>query len=101
MDDWKALCEDIIAHATPFGDIPDDPGWVGSYLVSAGAIHRAAGKLGRLAPACDAEALLREWWRQDGGPNSLDLALRIGAVIDPKAASIRAAVSTDSHKETR
>ena len=47
---------DIDAHATPFGDIPGDPGWVGSYLVSAGALHRALGTLGHSSPSCAAEA---------------------------------------------
>jgi hypothetical protein len=50
---------DIDAHATPFGDIPDDPGWVGTYLVTAGALHRALGKIGRTAPSCSAEAEVR------------------------------------------
>jgi hypothetical protein len=47
---------DIDAHATPYGDIPDEPGWIGTYLVTAGALHRALGKIGHSAPACDAEA---------------------------------------------
>lgn len=47
---------DIDAHATPYGDIPDDPGWVGSYLLTAGALHRALGTIGHTAPSCQAEA---------------------------------------------
>jgi hypothetical protein len=47
---------DIDAHATPYGDIPDEPGWVGTYLLTAGALHRALGKIGHTAPSCRAEA---------------------------------------------
>jgi len=47
---------DIDAHATPYGDIPDEPGFVGVYLVTAGALHRALGKIGHSAPKCKAEA---------------------------------------------
>lgn len=54
--DLKEAVLDIAAHATPYGDIPDDPGWVGVYLVSAGALHRALGILGYSAPSCQAEA---------------------------------------------
>jgi len=46
---------DIDAHATPYGDIPDEPGLVGTYLVTAGALHRALGKIGHSAPSCEAE----------------------------------------------
>ena len=59
LADWRTLREhilDIDAHATPFGDIPDDPGWIGSYLISAGCLHRAMGKIGHSAPSCAAEA---------------------------------------------
>lgn len=49
---------DIDAHATPYGDIPDEPGWIGTYLVTAGALHRALGKVGHTAPKCQAEAEL-------------------------------------------
>lgn len=51
---------DIAAHATPYGDIPDEPGWVGTYLVTAGALHRALGKVGHSAPSCAAEAQLQQ-----------------------------------------
>ena len=47
---------DIDAHATPYGDLPDDPGYVGTYLVTAGALHRALGTIGHGAPNCQAEA---------------------------------------------
>jgi hypothetical protein len=47
---------DIDAHATPFGDIPDEPGYVGTYLLTAGALHRALGTIGHTAPSCEAEA---------------------------------------------
>lgn len=47
---------DIDAHATPYGDLPGDPGWAGTYLVTAGALHRALGKIGHTAPKCSAEA---------------------------------------------
>lgn len=50
---------DIDAHATPYGDIPDDPGHVGTYLVTAGALHRALGKIGHTAPKCEAEAAVK------------------------------------------
>lgn len=50
---------DIDAHATPYGDIPDEPGWVGTYLVTAGSLHRALGKIGHSAPRCEAEAALQ------------------------------------------
>ena len=49
---------DIDAHATPYGDIPNDPGYVGTYLLTAGALHRALGKIGHTAPKCEAEAQL-------------------------------------------
>jgi hypothetical protein len=49
---------DIDAHATPYGDVPDEPGWVGTYLVTAGALHRALGRIGHTAPKCAAEAEL-------------------------------------------
>lgn len=49
---------DIAAHATPYGNIPSDPGWVGTYLLSAGALHRAIGTIGHTAPSCEAEAAL-------------------------------------------
>lgn len=51
---------DIDAHATPYGDIPDDPGYVGVYLLTAGALHRALGTIGHTAPKCEAEAKLSE-----------------------------------------
>lgn len=51
---------DIDAHATPYGDLPEDPGDVGVYLLSAGALHRALGKIGHTAPNCQAEAQLAE-----------------------------------------
>jgi hypothetical protein len=54
--DLKQRILDIDAHATPYGDIPDEPGWVGTYLVTAGALHRALGKVGHSAPKCQAEA---------------------------------------------
>jgi hypothetical protein len=47
---------DIDAHATPYGDLPEDPGWVGMYLLTAGALHRALGTIGHGAPNCQAEA---------------------------------------------
>lgn len=53
----RAHILDIDAHATPYGDIPDEPGWVGTYLLTAGALHRALGKIGHSAPSCDAEAM--------------------------------------------
>lgn len=56
LDELREAILDIDAHATPFGDIPDEPGWVGRYLVTAGALHRALGKIGRAAPSCQAEA---------------------------------------------
>jgi chromosome segregation ATPase len=46
---------DIDAHATPYGDIPDEPGWVGTYLLTSGALHRALGRIGHSAPSCKAE----------------------------------------------
>jgi len=52
----RAHILDIDAHATPFGDIPDDPGYTGVYLLTAGALHRALGKIGHTAPSCQAEA---------------------------------------------
>lgn len=47
---------DIDAHATPYGNLPDEPGMVGTYLLTAGALHRALGKVGHTAPGCQAEA---------------------------------------------
>lgn len=47
---------DIDAHATPYGDIPDEPGYAGTYLLTAGALHRALGRIGHSAPCCQAEA---------------------------------------------
>lgn len=55
---------DIDAHATPYGDIPEEPGWIGTYLVTAGALHRALGKIGHSAPSCQAEADLSELRRK-------------------------------------
>jgi hypothetical protein len=55
-DTLKAAILDIDAHATPYGDIPDEPGYVGTYLVTAGSLHRALGKIGHTAPKCQAEA---------------------------------------------
>lgn len=56
LDKLRGHILDIDAHATPFGDLPDDPGYVGMYLVTAGALHRALGKIGHTAPSCTAEA---------------------------------------------
>lgn len=53
--------EDIAAHATPFGDLPEEPGFVGSYLLSAGALHRALGTIGHTAASCPAEADRDRW----------------------------------------
>lgn len=70
-DALKAAVLDVDAHATPFGDIPEDPGYVGTYLVTAGALHRALGKIGHTAPKCQAEAAVErgrraaEKWRTD------------------------------------
>lgn len=65
---------DIDAHATPFGDIPDDPGWVGTYLVTAGSLHRALGKIGHTAPSCDAEErIARALAEIDSGWTNVDL----------------------------
>jgi hypothetical protein len=58
LDVLRQRILDIDAHATPYGDIPDDPGYVGTYLVTAGALHRALGKIGHTAPKCQAEAEL-------------------------------------------
>jgi hypothetical protein len=55
-DTLKGAILDIDAHATPYGDIPDEPGYVGTYLVTAGSLHRALGKIGHTAPKCQAEA---------------------------------------------
>jgi hypothetical protein len=54
----RAHILDIDAHATPYGDIPDDPGYTGVYLVTAGALHRALGTIGHSAPKCQAEATI-------------------------------------------
>jgi hypothetical protein len=51
---------DIAAHATPYGDLPEDPGYIGTYLLTAGALHRALGTIGHSAPSCIAEAELDE-----------------------------------------
>lgn len=51
---------DISAHATPFSDIEDDPGYVAIYLLTAGALHRALGTIGHSAASCDAEAKVTE-----------------------------------------
>lgn len=59
-DTYQQHILDIDAHATPYGDIPDEPGWVGTYLVTAGALHRALGKIGHSAPKCEAEAAWQE-----------------------------------------
>ena len=52
----RAHILDIAAHATPFGDIPGEPGWIGQYLLTAGALHRALGTLGHSMASCGAEA---------------------------------------------
>jgi hypothetical protein len=59
-DQLRGHILDIDAHATPYGDIPDDPGWTGTYLLTAGALHRALGKIGHSAPSCQAEAELAD-----------------------------------------
>lgn len=59
-DELRAHILDIDAHATPYGDIPDEPGWAGTYLLTAGALHRALGKIGHTAPKCQAEAEVAE-----------------------------------------
>lgn len=83
-DELKQRILDIDAHATPYGDIPGEPGYVGTYLLTGGALHRALGKIGHTAPKCQAEAviarvrsLLDEWQRQ---PELLPSAGR--AVVD-------------------
>lgn len=58
-DALRQLILDIDAHATPYGEIPDEPGFVGTYLLTAGALHRALGKIGHTAPKCQAEEDLR------------------------------------------
>lgn len=59
IDRLRAHILDIDAHATPYGDIPDDPGYTGVYLVTAGALHRALGTIGHSAPKCQAEAVIK------------------------------------------
>lgn len=54
----RAHILDIDAHATPYGDLPDEPGYVGTYLLTAGALHRALGTIGHSAVSCQAEAEL-------------------------------------------
>lgn len=59
IDEVERLREhilDIDAHATPYGDIPGEPGYVGTYLLTAGALHRALGTIGHSAARCQAEA---------------------------------------------
>jgi hypothetical protein len=62
-DELRQHILDIDAHATPYGDIPGEPGWVGTYLLTAGALHRALGKIGHSAPSCEAEARLAAYER--------------------------------------
>jgi DNA repair exonuclease SbcCD ATPase subunit len=57
-DRLKAHILDIDAHATPYGDLPDEPGYVGTYLLTAGALHRALGMVGHASASCEAEAEL-------------------------------------------
>lgn len=52
----RAHILDIDAHATPYGDLPSEPGYTGTYLVTAGALHRALGTIGHSAASCRAEA---------------------------------------------
>lgn len=51
---------DIDAHATPYEDLPDDPGYVGLYLLTSGALHRALGKVGHTAVPCPAATKVAE-----------------------------------------
>lgn len=51
-DQLRAHILDIDAHATPYEDLPDDPGYVGLYLLTSGALHRALGKVGHTAVPC-------------------------------------------------
>lgn len=44
---------DIQAHATPFGGLPEDPEYVGIYLLTAGALHRALGTIGHTVRPCE------------------------------------------------
>lgn len=57
-DQLRAHILDIDAHATPYGDLPEEPGFVGTYLLTAGALHRALGTIGHSSPSCAAEAEL-------------------------------------------
>lgn len=52
----RAHILDIDAHATPYADLPQDPGYVGVYLVTAGSLHRALGTITTTSPSCQAEA---------------------------------------------
>lgn len=60
LNRFKDHILDIVAHATAFGDLPDEPGFTGTYLVTAGSIHRAIGAVGHTSPSCDAEAKLSQ-----------------------------------------
>lgn len=53
-DRLRAHILDIDAHATPYDDLPEDPGYVGTYLLTSGALHRALGSLGHSAAKCPA-----------------------------------------------
>lgn len=79
----RAHIDDIAAHATPYGDIPAEPGWVGTYLLTAGALHRALGTIGRTAPSCQAEAeVARLTAERDEAAEYRDLLLRARPEVD-------------------
>jgi hypothetical protein len=86
LHDAHAAILDIDAHATPYGDIPDEPGWIGTYLVTAGALHRALGKVGHSAPKCQAEADL-ELMRQ-----AVDAQRELRRVAEEKLIAVAATV---------
>ena len=48
----KAHILDIQAHSTPFGGLPEDPEFVGTYLLTVGALHRALGTIGHSVAEC-------------------------------------------------
>lgn len=95
---------DIDAHATPYGDIPDEPGWVGTYLVTAGALHRALGKVGYSAPKCEAEqhvATLTEALERIADPKNDDGFARLTSgrfSVTPLTSIARAALAREADR---
>jgi len=102
----RAHILNIDAHATPYGDLPDDPGYAGTYLLTAGALHRAIGKVGHTSPSCTAEAELAALQADCPDPIECDHEAMVGQLAEdvryllgyegPRHAHLKAGVWDDT-----